>query len=206
MSENNFSNDYLNKRLTPDVPETTGTYMNTSETSSSVYNPIEQIQYAEEGEVVINKDDFTLSFEYGSVNQNDLPEAAADIFYTLPNNSGYRLLKNFQIRNNSGVKIQLSQVLPEGGMVIFNPFGQSGGDRLHDTPNIAFLKGDLPEPRQIFNLFHEIGHMNDPLQKQESSQFKSIVSAYANYHKGEDASVNESQAKLILQCERNAWA
>lgn len=186
---------YLSMKNKPDVDPIE------EEEMVEMKKPIAEIEYGQEGDVLVENDKLRLEFRYEFAPYSKYcygPDENQGILADFPRSSEYRILKNWIITDKlTNEKIDILEDLPEGYRFLFVPFfpGMAGCAVLGEggclvLGNIATLEG-------IMTSLHEIGHCRD---YEKAIDKKAYISFSIECAADKEALANR------LQQERNASA
>jgi hypothetical protein len=127
--------------------------------------PIENVDYFKEGDVSAENEKLRVDFNYSFADYRDYalgPDEVDGLLGNYPMSNGYRKLNSFILTDKiANRQIDLLDKLPEGYIVLFNPFSgmDNGGASVEDKGCVVM--GDISSIRGILITIHEIGHCVD---------------------------------------------
>lgn len=170
-----------------------------------LFQPLGKVEYTEKGSVDLESDNFHLSFSYSPLEVKAIHNLNQEFLSVMGlDPEKLRLLEDFVFTNQKeGKTINLREILPSGYKVVFIPKDGSifGGAADTEFKTIC-IWGDLTRPKNILNLFHEVGHCVD-YEGLDTSGKKDFVDAYKSEREN---NLDEKKLETILKRERNAWA
>lgn len=211
-----FSNSYLENHIEEPVSK-----QSKKEILSRVDKDIYPHEWSDSGVFEFEKGATKFSLKYFSPEFSELFKLGVQEGSITPNAikvflGRYRQIEELII-SNQDTNLDISEILPEGYRVFFNPHSNNmSGSKLDVKNKMIFITSDILLTSGLLALFHELGHqetIND-ISSQNPAYLSDRAFAYQDLKYNESLRRDylrkpenaETSAELLLRDERNAWA
>ena len=115
-----------------------------------------------------------------------------------------KILEDFQITttDHSSKSLNLKDILPPGSVIFFQP-SEKVEAKANFRAKICMIKGDLRTPYAVLALLHEAAHLARIEQMDDENRSQYLE---AQEKRGKREALDEKEARLVLEEERNVWA
>lgn len=176
------------------------------ETQQRLSEPFGAVDYMDEDEVTLKKNNLELSFSYTSLTPEDIASLnPTDVKGRKINDVDFRCLDNLIITGkDNSMAINIKEILSPSYKIIFMTHNKkpSLGGLIDVKFKTIYIWGDFTNLENIISLLHEIGHSVD-FENLNQSDKNNFIDAYEKklYYKPTKKGLEE-----VLRRERNAWA